>query len=216
MPKLYLVALMMVLSGISFGLGQAIGVSYNEMSLDTPAKIKEIENTLEDMKLQLKLLTQERSLPTQKRKSNTIEIPRNNGIYLGSTVAFYAKLKYDSTLSIGKTLVFPVVQTNIGDAYDRRTGVFTAPVDGTYVFSLVIACEAGNYLEVSIVTGQYDMVYNSICKNPESNGVHQNGGSAIVTLKRGDRITVKMMWPSGNDTVAVGRGFSSFSGFLVQ
>ena len=38
----------------------------------------------------------------------------------------------------GQTLVFPTVETNLGNAYSGSTGVFTAPASGTYVFSFTV------------------------------------------------------------------------------
>ena len=38
-------------------------------------------------------------------------------------------------------IVFDRVVTNVGDAYDQDTGRFTAPVNGTYQFNVIIAAQ---------------------------------------------------------------------------
>ncbi len=41
------------------------------------------------------------------------------------------------------TAIFEAVETNYGSGYDATTGVFTAPVEGVYVFSLFYTKTAG-------------------------------------------------------------------------
>ena len=42
-------------------------------------------------------------------------------------------------LGVGQTVIYDEILTNEGDGYDDRTGVFTCPVAGTYIF-VVDAC----------------------------------------------------------------------------
>nr|KAG5689870.1 hypothetical protein BaRGS_002381 [Batillaria attramentaria] len=54
------------------------------------------------------------------------------------TVAFTATLQGGGPVTIGNSspIKFDKVVTNIGNAYNSHTGVFTAPVSGTYGFFL--------------------------------------------------------------------------------
>lgn len=50
-------------------------------------------------------------------------------------VSFSASIGSNSlTLGNGQTLKFETILTNDGNAYDDRTGVFTCPAAGTYMF----------------------------------------------------------------------------------
>ncbi|XP_070174320.1 uncharacterized protein [Littorina saxatilis] len=50
-------------------------------------------------------------------------------------VAFHAHHSSDPfNVASQGTIVYNVVTTNIGNAYNRNSGYFTAPVSGTYVF----------------------------------------------------------------------------------
>eukprot|EP00745_Piridium_sociabile_P039715 TRINITY_DN74741_c0_g2_i2.p1 TRINITY_DN74741_c0_g2~~TRINITY_DN74741_c0_g2_i2.p1 ORF type:complete len:143 (-),score=9.81 TRINITY_DN74741_c0_g2_i2:134-562(-) len=49
-------------------------------------------------------------------------------------VAFSAVRGENHTVTQTQTIVCDVVHTNVGDCYNSRTGIFTAPVPGTYCF----------------------------------------------------------------------------------
>ncbi|XP_053390080.1 heavy metal-binding protein HIP-like [Mercenaria mercenaria] len=55
---------------------------------------------------------------------------------LTPTVAFKARLDSDIVVSNGQTIVFPAVLFNEEDSYNQRTGKFTTPVSGTYMFTI--------------------------------------------------------------------------------
>jgi len=61
-------------------------------------------------------------------------------LFVSERIAFHARLasRIKGTTS-GQTVVFNQVDTNLGGCYNATTGVFTAPVAGTYVFSLTFA-----------------------------------------------------------------------------
>jgi len=47
-------------------------------------------------------------------------------------------------------VVFDRVVTNVGDAYDSGTGRFTAPINGTYQFNVVVSAQGRHRVVVVI------------------------------------------------------------------
>jgi len=57
-------------------------------------------------------------------------------------VAFFVGLTTNiGPISQHADIVFDRVVTNVGNAYDPDTGRFTAPVNGTYQFNVIIAAQ---------------------------------------------------------------------------
>lgn len=142
-------------------------------------------------------------------------------------VGFYVSLisAAGATLAFDMSVLFDDIKTNIGKAYDRTTGIFTCPLSGTYIFSLNLACAEGSYLQASIVKNNVEQVFMAVCdhrRRKSADGYYlycgstQNGGTAILSLARGDQITVKKVWPSFGKSTAAGNGYTTFSGYLLR
>ncbi|XP_045168890.2 uncharacterized protein LOC123531736 [Mercenaria mercenaria] len=157
-----------------------------------------------------------------------------NGFTLGTSntgeVGFHVSLTDDVPLDWGMKLPFDTIVENIGEAYNKAAAEFTCPISGTYLFSLNIACKKDSYVEISveISNGSYSPRYilNTVCDHRKRAllgggslycGNTQNGGTAIVSLAQGEKVTVKRLWPrNGSGTVILGGGFSTFSGYLLR
>ena len=50
-------------------------------------------------------------------------------------ILFNARILKNKTPAGGSRLVYTTIGQTIGDAFNKDTGVFTAPVNGTYLFS---------------------------------------------------------------------------------
>jgi hypothetical protein len=117
----------------------------------------------------------------------------------------------------------------MGGAYNTVNSEFTCPTSGTYLLSLNIACERGSYVETSVEIrnskGLERHILNSVCDHRKRTlrggtslycGRTQNGGTAIVSLKKGEKVSVKKLWPYGGSSTISGNGLSTFSGYLLR
>uniref|UniRef100_A0A3B3WI92 C1q domain-containing protein n=1 Tax=Poecilia mexicana TaxID=48701 RepID=A0A3B3WI92_9TELE len=132
-----------------------------------------------------------------------------------SQVAFSAALIESQTwTSVGPfdryhTLEFKKVITNIGNAYNPETGIFTAPVKGLYYFRFTGVVGRTGKLNAGLKKNGENIVaiyHKAGTQASASNGV-------ALELQEGDRVFVQI-WE--NDlTIADQSRLSTFSGFLV-
>ncbi|XP_063043375.1 cerebellin 11 [Engraulis encrasicolus] len=110
-------------------------------------------------------------------------------------------------------LIFPTVITNLGNAYNADTGIFTAPVKGLYYFRYSGRAFQNYDMGLSIFKGSSRIVssynYNSSGDRDDtvSNGV-------VLELEVGDPVYMHLWinsWISTDDRYK----YSTFSGFLL-
>ncbi|XP_025088537.1 complement C1q and tumor necrosis factor-related protein 9A-like [Pomacea canaliculata] len=129
-------------------------------------------------------------------------------------VAFTVRFSTDENLhgiliSSGQTLKFDSVITNLGNAYDASTGVFTAPISGLYTFHLVamVPLQARN-LDLAVIKGSIpvDHVYAN-SQSPDAQGSTQY----TIHLTAGEMVWVQQV---GGDGVR-GGDWTVFTGYLL-
>ncbi|XP_054652419.1 putative leucine-rich repeat-containing protein DDB_G0290503 [Dunckerocampus dactyliophorus] len=162
----------------------------------TDTKINKLKTTTEELMLQLRVLEQH---------------SQGSG---ETKVAFSAALT-DSG-SVGPfdqetTLIFSKIFTNVGQAYDVTSGVFTAPVGGVYAFSFTTADFLKGYMGVTLYRNQQPIIF--------SLDLNDHGGYASVTngvllqLEADDQVRLSL--PASYRLYDDARNFSIFSGFLL-
>ncbi|XP_044024161.1 complement C1q tumor necrosis factor-related protein 3-like [Siniperca chuatsi] len=106
------------------------------------------------------------------------------------------------------TLVFQRVKTNIGNAYDKETGIFTAPVKGLYYIRFTGCVGKSGKLNAAVMKNGVNVfaIYNV----PATRGTTSNG--MTLALEEGDRLWVEL-W--ANTSISDQSRLSTFSGFLV-
>ncbi|XP_078341841.1 C1q-related factor-like [Crassostrea virginica] len=125
-------------------------------------------------------------------------------------VGFTAGMTTGSTTWEGDNLVFPYVITNKGQGYSLNSGKFTAPRDGTYVFTVTAVSWSSNFLSLDIV---HDGV-SKVRTYSYSYTYHQTGTNLVVLeLDRGDAVWVTRHYGRGyySDSVPL----TTFSGFIL-
>ncbi|XP_051265194.1 cerebellin-2 [Dicentrarchus labrax] len=105
------------------------------------------------------------------------------------------------------TLIFKRVRTNIGNAYNPLTGIFTAPVKGLY-YTRITGCAANSGMNIAVMKNGVNMF--AVKDNQQMHSSASNG--MTLALEQGDQLSVTL-W-TGNSIFDHGR-LSTFSGFLV-
>ena len=132
-------------------------------------------------------------------------------MFVSEKIAFHAYLA--STIletTYGQTIVFNQVDTNLGGGYSGTTGVFTAPVAGTYVFSLTFemyyySSHASNG-ELYIMKNQDQSirVWLELDNNADEGTA---SGTTVLSLNKGDQVYVQTCILAETSTVT----FQDFS-----
>ncbi|XP_030286436.1 complement C1q-like protein 2 [Sparus aurata] len=109
------------------------------------------------------------------------------------------------------TLIYNMVLTSIGNAYNPSTGIFAAPVAGVYYFSIYY--HAGGAREGKLFLYKNGLLMIATHDHKSNSDTADNGGNAVfLQLQQGDEVYVQLaanchVWGSDIHT--------TFNGFLV-
>ncbi|XP_015260120.1 PREDICTED: cerebellin-1-like [Cyprinodon variegatus] len=105
-----------------------------------------------------------------------------------------------------KIVKFDKVFTNIGNAYDKKTGIFTAPVKGVYLFSfMTFGYNIYTSGAILVKNGKYQV---STWESKGSDTSDTTSNSVILEMNAGDCANI-ILWRGGKIYTSV------FSGFLI-
>jgi hypothetical protein len=133
-----------------------------------------------------------------------------NFVDITKKVAFTVGVKSWDSLWNSGTLVFPHVVYSIGGGYDPNTGVFTAPIDGHFVFFVNVQSYRTNYIHTNLVLNGSPKVRTMAYTGIDSAGPNL----AVLTLQKGDRVWVEYDYGTGYFSQN-GAPITTFSGFLI-
>ncbi|XP_048011582.1 uncharacterized protein LOC125245140 isoform X2 [Megalobrama amblycephala] len=130
-------------------------------------------------------------------------------------IAFSASMVQSADEYIGPfttdiTLIYRNVFTNIGNAYNPITGIFTAPLKGAYMFRVSVFGCGGTAVTVSIVKNG-EKVVTAYDEQPQ-NALNSSNGVVLI-LEVGDVVYVRL-W-SGTRIIDNKNKHSTFSGYLL-
>ena len=124
-------------------------------------------------------------------------------------VSFYARLTNNLALGTTQTVIFDEVVTNNGHAYNKHTGHFTAPRDGTYYFATSFLNHSGSTHLQMMKNGQ-DIGRGTSYPDHASTG----SINVIVNLKKGDVVLLRH-WVGHSAETIYGDRRSEFVGYLL-
>ncbi|XP_062602499.1 uncharacterized protein LOC134264218 [Saccostrea cucullata] len=151
----------------------------------------------------------------QERSSKSIRLIGGQENSAQSTVAFYAYMSKNlNNPSAGHVLVFDNVKTNVGSGYNHHDGIFTAPSQGSYVFSWTIASWYHSYVYTELVVNS--AAFGKIITNSQDISDEHVGSSVVaVVLNPGDVVYIRII-SAGGTLASTSNIFSSFSGWKLN
>ncbi|XP_060573146.1 complement C1q-like protein 2 isoform X3 [Ruditapes philippinarum] len=132
------------------------------------------------------------------------------------SVAFHVHNVNDLVLDTNnEVLVFESIITNEGSGYDKSTGIFTAPIEGTYFFTVHVCTANSKYSPIGLVL---DSTFVARSINFDKDTYTCGSVSAIVKIKSGGQVWVAS---TNYDTGFVLSGeniyiTNTFSGMLIS
>ncbi|XP_060552963.1 hemicentin-1-like isoform X1 [Ruditapes philippinarum] len=129
-------------------------------------------------------------------------------------IVFKAKgITNKQNLGTGNTIIFGSILVNEGNAYDTSTGIFTAPVNGTYSFSIEMCTAPQKDVHAAIMidgtTYATLYVYNDYVYSCDST-------DTVAVLHEHSKVFVKCTINCVNGVYQDGFHMNSFSGYLVH
>lgn len=133
---------------------------------------------------------------------------------ISKKVAFSATYPQSFTSRSGQTIVFPHILSNVGGGYNNQNGIFTAPMDGVYVFFCKMTQSANNndFFYQFILNGSVKTVTLVFGRSDDTN--RTSSTLIVLQLSRGDRVWIKMK-QGGRHWGQTDGGDQSFSGFML-
>ncbi|XP_063411569.1 caprin-2-like [Mytilus trossulus] len=160
----------------------------------------------------IKSITEEKTRNKKERHSLTKRLELNDSI-----VAFYAYMSKDE-LQPGQNhiLVFDDVKTNVGLAFNKHNGMFTAPVNGVYVFIWTVVCGRHNFNFSQLVINSNP--FGAILTDSDGvDDIHTVTGSVVAELTQGDVVYIRTHPTDSIDGIIVSRAdmHTSFNGWKL-
>ena len=134
--------------------------------------------------------------------------------FLFVDIAFQSSLtKHLQNMNNEETVIFDKVSLNEGNAYNQKTGEFTAAVEGVYSFSWKMFTSRGKYFITHIVHNGNPIAYNHCDGRGISVGHVSSSNQANIKMKRGDKVWIKTR--KGDGLFAHGGNWCDFSGYKI-
>ncbi|XP_034318364.1 complement C1q-like protein 4 [Magallana gigas] len=144
---------------------------------------------------------------------------QRKSIQSGHQIAFFSYMSKNipiNTISKHKTLVYDRVETNAGKGYDARSGQFTAPESGLYVFHTSTTALDKSHSTIEVVkNGQVKDISWADAMDHNDRAVAST--MTILSLTKGDIVSVRVGITYGGNLLESNQYTRmSFSGFKLS
>ncbi|XP_053381861.1 uncharacterized protein LOC123541408 [Mercenaria mercenaria] len=130
-------------------------------------------------------------------------------------VAFYAYLSGKRCYGNHETIIYDVEETNVGNGYSSRDGIFDAPVTGVYVFTLTLVPDFYKYVQAEIIVNGA-VKGNIFADSEEIHDMHPASTTIVVHLNAGDHVYVRRGTNCDCDVISdTAHARSNFAGWLL-
>ncbi|KAM9729390.1 complement C1q-like protein 4 isoform 2-T2 [Menidia menidia] len=205
--------LFMVFCSVCMDQTEAVAADLQEaFSPDVHASLRAMVASLTEQRLELRALRKESKENKERQEAEIASLKKQLEV---PQVAFSASLS-DRSRNFGlfktyTTLVFESVQTNIGNAYNSKTGIFVAPVKGAFHFVWYIYGNGGGKNSGASLVKNGERIFIAY-----QNGIHHHGTTSngvTLLLESGDQVYVQQ-WPNTQIYDSINR-HTTFSGHLL-
>ncbi|CAG2243832.1 C1QL [Mytilus edulis] len=174
-----------------------------------------IKSAYDKMKIEVSTLKEELTLLKQKNCECATNIDSNNNkgprflVPNGQApVAFHTHLSANFNVSSNDAVAYDVVKVNVGDGYNKFSGIFKAPATGLYFITNTVMSMPNHGIHVEIVKNGV-----AIGKNWADHNGYESGTMSVITdLDVNDSVWVR---DSDGGTERLEHDYNSFSGFLI-
>ncbi|KAL3854209.1 hypothetical protein ACJMK2_013487 [Sinanodonta woodiana] len=129
-------------------------------------------------------------------------------------IAFSVGLSNSTVVSANSKVMYDLIFVNVKQAYDQRTGDFTAPTDGLYEFNVHALGQEGEPTWLELFHN-YKYIVSLYSLVPKKYG--QTGNSAVIRLHAGDVVYVKTRFDKSSALYGGHKNiYCTFSGYLVS
>ena len=128
------------------------------------------------------------------------------------TVAVKVRISKDFTLSVGQRLIYDVIVSNIGDAYNKVRGNFRAPVEGNYLIS-VTACSKTSDWGVLEIVHDGDVI-GQVRSGDADNYFDCNSEVTVTRMEAGSSVWIQ--YREGKSGIQNAHYWNSFTVILVH
>ncbi|XP_067348793.1 complement C1q-like protein 2 [Channa argus] len=177
------------------------------------AKLKELEEQQIEV-LRQKTEVEEQKIEVEKQRTEVNKLKQQLQV---QKVAFSASLVAEGDITLGPfathmPLIFRRVVTNVGQAYNPNSGVFTAPVRGVYQFEWHIGVHGdGSHATGAVLVKNAELIFIAYENQSSHYGTSSQGASLL--LEAGD-VVVLRLW-QGTKIFDNQSHHTTFSGHLL-
>ncbi|XP_045170016.2 uncharacterized protein LOC123532613 [Mercenaria mercenaria] len=177
-------------------------------TLDT---LNELENFKEKFSTEFNGIKEQNRLNLENRSEDLKILKDSVSI---PTVAFRSRNPSSTSPKSGDKIVFTDTLHDSAKSYDNRTGIFTAPVAGTYLFNVHLCLADGSRYIYYAINVESTAVTNTLLH--DSSERFCNSATAIVYLRKDDNVYIKVPGTSSNALREAGNEWNMFSGVLLN